>query len=167
MTTPVNHPSLEADVLVVGAGLCGLTAAVDLQAGGSRVIVLDKGRGVGGRMANRRFGGAVFDHGAQFLTARDESFRRDVSRWERDGVIAPWFTSENGHTRWRGAPAMNAAPKAIAESLDVRLGAPVTDVAIEADRCVCRTRDGASNEARAAVLTAPVPQSLDLIGLSL
>ena len=42
------------------------------------VIVVDKGRGVGGRMATRRVpslsGEATFDHGAQFFTVRDDAF---------------------------------------------------------------------------------------------
>ena len=33
-----------ADVLVIGAGVAGLTAAAELQRAGCRVLVLDKGR---------------------------------------------------------------------------------------------------------------------------
>lgn len=51
-------------VVVVGAGIAGLMCARELAATGVDVVVVDKGRGVGGRMATRRFGGAVFDHGA-------------------------------------------------------------------------------------------------------
>ena len=52
-------------LVVVGAGLAGLTAAQALT-DAFDVIVLDKGRGFGGRMATRRIGDATFDHGAQF-----------------------------------------------------------------------------------------------------
>mgnify|MGYP003336186047 FL=1 len=63
-----------ADVLIIGAGMAGLTAAVELKRAGRRVLVLDKARGVGGRLASRRIDGATFDHGAQFITARDPRF---------------------------------------------------------------------------------------------
>ena len=63
-----------ADVLVIGAGMAGLIAAAELQRAGRRVLVLDKGRGVGGRLASRRIGEASFDHGAQFITARTPRF---------------------------------------------------------------------------------------------
>ena len=57
----------DADVLVVGAGMAGVTAAAELRRAGRRVLVLDKGRAVGGRLASRGVGAATFDHGAQFI----------------------------------------------------------------------------------------------------
>ncbi|MSO32728.1 MAG: FAD-dependent oxidoreductase, partial [Ilumatobacteraceae bacterium] len=59
-------------VVVVGAGIAGLTAARALSHAGHSVIVLDKGRSVGGRMATRRIGDATVDHGAQFFTVRSD-----------------------------------------------------------------------------------------------
>lgn len=53
------------DCLIVGAGISGLLAGITLAAEGLRVCILEKGRGLGGRMATRRNGSAVFDHGAQ------------------------------------------------------------------------------------------------------
>ena len=46
----------QADVIVIGAGLSGLIAAGTLKASGARVLVLDKGRGVGGRLATGELG---------------------------------------------------------------------------------------------------------------
>ena len=42
------------DVAVIGAGMAGLTCAQALCQSDQNVIVLDKSRGVGGRMATRR-----------------------------------------------------------------------------------------------------------------
>ena len=64
-----NSSDSIADVLIVGAGMSGMAAASDLVRAGRKVLVVDKGRGIGGRMATRRVGDAVFDHGAQFITA--------------------------------------------------------------------------------------------------
>ena len=61
-------PAAESfDVAVVGAGMAGLSAARALVDAGRSVVVFDKGRGIGGRMATRRLGAAVFDHGAQYF----------------------------------------------------------------------------------------------------
>ena len=73
--------------LVIGAGIAGLIAARALRAAGHRVLVLDKGRGVGGRMATRRIEGGVFDHGAQFVTVRDPRFQQIVEGWQAKGVV--------------------------------------------------------------------------------
>ncbi len=55
------------DVAVVGAGMAGLSAARALAEAGRQVVVVDKGRGFGGRMATRRLGTAVFYNGAQYF----------------------------------------------------------------------------------------------------
>jgi hypothetical protein len=104
--------------------MAGLTAATTLAASGARIIVLDKGRGPGGRMAARRaeIGGEQvgFDHGAQYFMARDPAFREAVLAWEAAGVAARWPAA--GEDAWVGTPGMNACVKAMAEPLDVRWG---------------------------------------------
>lgn len=67
---PAGGAAAPADVLIVGVGICGLVAATSLTAGGLRVVLLDKGRSVGGRLGTRRVGPGRADHGAQFFTAR-------------------------------------------------------------------------------------------------
>ena len=117
-----------SDVVVVGAGLSGLTAAQLLQANGHHVVVLDKGRGLGGRMATRRISTpdgstAILDHGAQFFTVRDEGFQQMVDRWITDGVVREWcrgFVAEDGHPRYVVNNGMTALTKHIAQGLDVR-----------------------------------------------
>ena len=74
-----------ADVLVIGAGMAGLVAAAELQRAGRRALVIEKGRGVGGRLASRRIGEASFDHGAQFITARTTRFAALLEDGRRRG----------------------------------------------------------------------------------
>lgn len=57
-------------VIVVGAGLGGLAAAIRLAARGARVNVLEKNANVGGKVNIRRAGGYTFDTGASLLTMR-------------------------------------------------------------------------------------------------
>ena len=58
----------KSDVLIVGAGLAGLLAANALQAAGQTVRVVEKARGVGGRLATWRLGPGRGDYGAQFFS---------------------------------------------------------------------------------------------------
>ncbi|OGA78371.1 MAG: protoporphyrinogen oxidase [Betaproteobacteria bacterium RIFCSPLOWO2_12_FULL_65_14] len=53
-----------AEVVVVGAGISGLTAAHLLRASGHDVAVFDQGELPGGRMRSERIGGYLMEHGA-------------------------------------------------------------------------------------------------------
>ena len=88
-------------VAVVGAGVAGLAAARALVDRGHEVMVFEKARGPGGRVATSRLRGIemprafagstlAFDHGAQYFTARDPRFAALVTQWERDHVAARW-----------------------------------------------------------------------------
>ena len=58
----------EVDVVVVGAGLAGLTTARELQRAGLSVCVLEARERVGGRVWTESLGDGVFiDHGGQFV----------------------------------------------------------------------------------------------------
>ncbi|MFY7744165.1 MAG: NAD(P)/FAD-dependent oxidoreductase [Erythrobacter sp.] len=117
-----GHSDFQADILVIGGGMAGLSAATALAPAGAHIIVLDKGRGPGGRMAARRVeiaGQQVsFDHGAQYFTARDPAFRETVAAWEQAGVAAHWPAA--GEDAWVGTPGMNACVRHMAAGLDVR-----------------------------------------------
>jgi len=157
-------------LVIVGAGLAGLTAARALD-GHYEVVVLDKSRGVGGRMATRRIGAATFDHGAQFFTTHTAEFTKVVATWTEAGIAQPWFAGRvgptgvvdaDGHTRYRGVGSMNAVAHHLADGLDVRRSTPVQSVARSGDGWLVTTAHDALT-ADAVLLTAPVPQSLALL----
>ena len=156
-----------ADVLVIGAGVAGLIAAAELQRAGRSVLVLDKGRGFGGRLASRRIACATFDHGAQFITTRDPRFAAVLEHGRQNGAIEEWCHGfaggADGHTRWRGRPAMSAVAKHLAVGLDLHLEIPVAAVRRAGDRWRAETTTGRTFNAGAVLLTPPVPQSLALL----
>lgn len=164
--------------VVVGAGICGLMASRALRTGGWEVTVLDKGRGVGGRMATRRLtddgvGTGTFDHGAQFFTVRDDRFEGHVTTWLEAGAAAEWSRGfpdasgtggEDGHPRYRGATGMTAIPKHLARDLDVRTGERAVSATAETAGWRVGCESGLELRGDALILTAPVPQSLALVG---
>ncbi|MDQ3652812.1 MAG: FAD-dependent oxidoreductase [Acidobacteriota bacterium] len=158
--------------VVVGAGMSGLMAARTLQAGGVRVKVLDKGRGVGGRLATRRSGVGVFDHGAQFFTVRDENFQRLVDELIDAGIVSVWcrgFADETGAARDDGHPryfahgGMTAMAKYLARGLDVQTGVRITALTKHVDDWELIAESGETWRAGNLILTSPVPQSLQLL----
>lgn len=59
--------SLDADVIVVGGGIAGLTAAARAARGGARVLLLERAEDVGGRAATHDEGGFRFNVGPHAL----------------------------------------------------------------------------------------------------
>lgn len=62
-----------ADVIVIGAGISGLIAAIELQKAGKKVVVLEAGDSPGGRVSSETVDGFILDRGFQvYLTAYPE-----------------------------------------------------------------------------------------------
>lgn len=160
---------MQPPVLVIGAGLAGLSAARSLQAAGREVVVVDKGRGPGGRLATRRIGRAVLDHGAQFFTVRTPELQAQVDDWLARDLVRVWahgFGPEpDGHPRYVATAGMVGLAEDLARGLDVRTGAAVEAVVPTGDGYGLTFAGGAAEpvEGGAVVATAPVPQTLDLL----
>ncbi len=165
MQTKKRRPS----ATIVGAGLAGLTVATTLASRNWKVRLLEKSRGVGGRMATRRIAGGRADHGAQYFTARSEAFSEKIREWQEAGLVRVWFeklegSEEAGHPRYIGVNGITDLPKALAQDLNLLKKTTVQGVE-RTDGCWrIRTDDGFIMEKGWLVLTAPVPQAIALLG---
>lgn len=152
-------------IAVIGAGMAGAACASALRDAGHDVLVLDKGRSVGGRMAQRRVDGFVYDHGAQYLSARDPEFVAAVSTWQAAGLVTQWpdVTSGAGDPVSIGVPAMNAPIKAMLAGVEVVTGARVVSLTRE-DRWWLGDDDGGRHGPFDKVaVTVPAPQAVELV----
>lgn len=166
-----------SDVLIIGAGIAGLTAAGALREAGAQVRVLEKSRGLGGRSATRRLHGVRVDHGAQFFTVRDERFRRRVDAWLASGDVEVWThgvpswsrahgwraPDPGGHPRYVCPEGMSALGRLLGAGVEVERSARATSVRSENGGWAATLDDATSRSARSLILTPPVPQSLDLL----
>lgn len=71
MSDPNGKP-----IVIIGAGVAGLVAAIELQAAGRSVVVLDAAPEVGGRVRTTVRDGLVIDHGFQVLFTAYPTLRR-------------------------------------------------------------------------------------------
>ncbi|USX53819.1 NAD(P)/FAD-dependent oxidoreductase [Lentzea sp. HUAS12] len=147
------------DVVVVGAGIAGLSCARALSEGGARVRVLERGRVVGGRLASRRINGRYADIGAAYLVADDPAFVAQTESWQARGLARPWTdtlrvypagTDARGPVRWAAPGGLRSLATDLADGLDVRLSTPVDSV------------ESIAQDADAVVLAMPGPQALKL-----
>jgi oxygen-dependent protoporphyrinogen oxidase len=65
--TDTRHEDAPLDVVIVGGGIAGLTAAYDLTRAGRRVAVLEAGPRAGGVIFTERHDGFVIDAGPDSL----------------------------------------------------------------------------------------------------
>lgn len=160
------------DTVIVGAGMSGLVAAKELTSAGLTVLVIDKGRGVGGRMAYRRIGEAIFDHGAQYISARSEFFQQLMNEWQEKGAVCVWshgFPDIPGeHPRWRGSPHMRAIPALLTNNLAIVTNTKVWKIEKDAGLWLLSIENGDKESSdkiscKSLIMTAPVPQTLDLL----
>jgi len=78
------------DIAVIGAGVAGLTCAQQLHQAGYRVVVIEKSRGMGGRLATRRLQGTHADHGVCYLKPKDDRFKALITTLLDRSILQPW-----------------------------------------------------------------------------
>ena len=157
-------------IVVVGAGISGSVCAWRLARDGHEVTLLEKGRGVGGRMATRRMEGARIDHGAQFFTVRDPRMKELLSLWENEEAVAPWYDHIPGRSdvptgqRYRGTEGMTSLAKVLAKEFNVETSFFLQKIQRERNIWTLSEKDDSqrSLEADHLVLTIPSVQLLEL-----
>ena len=167
------EPRLSGDVAIIGAGIAGLAAGRRLHQAGLKVVLLDKGRRPGGRLATSRYHDRQFDHGAQYLRPHSRRAAVLFSSWRKAGIITPWRAEALELPRrkkvdtssWHVAlPSQSALPKYLAEDLQVCTQFTALDVSGEKG---CWTVIGQRNQSagpfQAVFVTCPAEQSSQLL----
>jgi renalase len=161
---------IETDLLVIGAGLAGLTLAQELSAQGRKVVLLEKSRSPGGRLSTRRSAFGSFDHGAQYLTSRTSGFTRMLNRLAETGDVAPWNPQgkDSDHAWWVGKPGMSALGKALAQDLDISFETRATRIKKQGAQYLVFTEKhseaGPVFLASKIIVAVPGPQAINLLG---
>jgi hypothetical protein len=173
--------SSPARIGIVGTGMAAAACARELASAGLDVVLFEKSRGVGGRMATRRaeWAGtdgtprrARFDHGAPGFSVQGAEFQRFVDSARRDGLLVPWqprLAPRSHHPLeptqlWLATPDMPALCRALLAGLPVHTGCNVDTLQRTAAgwSILCggtRVSDGLA----ALLVTAPPPQAAALL----
>lgn len=130
-------------------------------------------------MASREEPAGLFDHGAQYFTARDPRFKSAITGWLRAGVVAEWRARivrvtndsviearENG-VRYVGYPRMDAIGGYVARGLKIGYERPITRLERVDTGWTLRFEDGSQTLPYSRVVIAvPAPQAADLLDVA-
>lgn len=159
-------------ILIVGAGMAGMSVALHLKKAGRDIMVIDKGRGTGGRISARRYGDASFDHGAQYVTARSAAFQDWLDELEKAGRAGRWnpVGKPHGSDWWVGVPRMSQLVKhPELDDITLRTSMKLQRMGGEAGAWTAQAEDLASGNLQdlgpfeAVILTVPAEQLQDLL----
>jgi monoamine oxidase len=79
VATNYHSAAHEADVIIVGAGLAGMKAALELKKAGKHAVILEARDRVGGRSMPGEVGGQTVDFGGQWLGASQRLLREQAT----------------------------------------------------------------------------------------
>ena len=168
-----SHP-----IIIVGAGVAGLTLARELRQLGHHPVVLERSQGIGGRCATRRVDGQPVDHGVFFVHTQSHALWRDLEqvpatrregwpgRIDGEGTACrpDAFAAQGRRVVFR--EGVNQFPKHLAAGLQVQTGVRVTAVAAPGDGTdawVVRTAGGTSVQTPVLLFALPAPNVSDLL----
>lgn len=171
-------PASSHPIVIVGAGIAGLTVARELTRLGHAPLVVERSKGVGGRCATRRVGGQPVDHGVFFIHAQSAALRRELDAVEAmplpgwpvrtDGEGTPCRPDAFSPAGYRVAFAegVNVFAKHLARGLHVRTESPIASLSAPSAAMSgwqLRTTDGETFDARTLVFALPPANVRDLL----
>ncbi|HEY9632386.1 MAG TPA: FAD-dependent oxidoreductase [Coleofasciculaceae cyanobacterium] len=181
------------DVAIIGAGLAGLTCAQQLHQVGYQVVIIEKSRGVGGRVATRRLQDTRADHGVRYLEPQGKLLQQLIDLLVNRGILQTWTNTiyelkaaqpdcgVKSHSqpspltpnpllmnRYVAPEGMTAVAKILATNLEVWLNRRVHSITPTADSTWHLALEPTAETqteltAKAVVLAIPAPQALMLL----
>lgn len=157
------------DVIIIGAGMSGLSARRTFVEHGMSCLTLEKSRGLGGRASTRRAGKVCADLGAQFTSAKTEYWRDLLQASGAVGVKPIFLQTDSLHPRYVHAEGMSRLASLLVTDLSdsqrpIRKETRVTKIEPSGKFPFWEILDHHQQTHRALglVVTLPVPQALEL-----
>ena len=131
------------NIAIIGAGIARLSLANMLN-DVVNIEVFEKSRGYGGRVATRYNEDFVFDHGAQFFTAKNEQFKKFIQTLIDKEVVGIWNAKfveidddkitykkdwNSHYPHYVGIPKMNEICKHLSNNIETKLNVEVKRIA--------------------------------------
>jgi predicted NAD/FAD-dependent oxidoreductase len=168
-------------IAIIGAGISGLAAGIELKKSGHEVIIFEKSRGYGGRMATRyaeNDKNLKLDHGVPFIISESDDFGKLIEKLSAKNILKEWkgkliFRDQNGKQkvdnqdikRFNAPNGMNSIGKFLGNDLDIRFSERIKRLAIDEKQHNWRliSESGIIEKIDALIISAPAPQAVELL----
>ncbi|MBW4664914.1 MAG: FAD-dependent oxidoreductase [Chroococcus sp. CMT-3BRIN-NPC107] len=164
------------DVAIVGAGISGLVCAQQLHQAGYRVVVVEKSRGLGGRVTTRRLQDTCADRGLSYIFPAGELTKSFVELLYSQNILTVWtdtvheFKADSQLKAVKTSPlyiapdGMSAIARFLGKNLEIQLNRRVVGLSLSNNCWHIELEDSdAEVVAKSVVVAIPAPQALMLV----
>ena len=157
----MNYKKLDA--IIVGAGVTGSYLSYKLREHGLKVLMVEKSRGIGGRLCTKFVGGELVDYGCQYMRPKSCELKLLLSTLEQKNIVKKIKTDSK---KVYIAPyGMNRIPQYLSLGTPVLTNSLVKFLEYKNNRWIIHS-ESFSFESKMVILTMPVKQVETLIKMS-
>lgn len=163
------------DIIIVGAGMSGISAAKQLIRNGLKVKILDKGKVTGGRLATRRIkygtDHVVFDYGCRYIESKSSEFSQEIVDLIKKNIVKEWNVINHNAVldalekdiRFIGKNSIREIALEFARGLEIENNSRVVKIKRNENIWNVYIENNIEYKASQLILSLPIPQSLELI----
>ena len=145
---------------IAGSGLSAIFAALTIKSQkNTNVVLFDKARGLGGRLATRRAENGKFDHGAQYFDISTLLDQPQIQTLLDEKIIS----SNNGSDKFFSPGGMTNIAKFLLKEFDVKKEHKLLSISYNNGEYNLNFEDSPTINCDDIILSCPMPQTIEIL----
>lgn len=149
------------DTIIVGAGISGSYLSSILKNTTKNILIIDKSRGIGGRMSTKPIGEDIVDYGCQYIKPKIDECSSLIKSLEELGLVKQ-IEIKTGEKVYISPFGMNKIPQYLSRGVSVVTNEKVEKIKYQNKLWEINT-GSISLTSKTLVLTMPIPQVEELM----
>ena len=156
------------DLLIIGSGISGLSAALEAKKYFKDVLIIDKGYHSGGRICSKKINSFCFNHGAPYISKSSKRLNLGFSNFiNKIDKVVPFKVSsvkkKNNDSVLLVDPNMRSLFNKHLNKLNINQKTKVLQIIKQVDYYQIKCDNDRIYKSKKIIVTAPAPQTADLI----